>query len=77
LSARLTRPSSKVKDMLRSHDNATTRPAVKPATRSTRGTSLETNSKAVEEGRKTRCTLEAEKATPEKVLELLGKVGGG
>ena len=73
---RFTRPSAKVQDTLRSLESATGKPAGKPATRSTRGNSIETDIDAVEDGPKTRGSRETGKAMLEKMLELLRNVGG-
>ncbi|KAK8912673.1 hypothetical protein VCV18_012367 [Metarhizium anisopliae] len=73
---RQTRPSVRVQDTLRSFENAAVKPTKKATTREPRGPSTEGGGEQAEEGKRTRTTGETGKVILQRLLELLGKVGG-
>ncbi|XP_044714766.1 endonuclease-reverse transcriptase domain-containing protein [Hirsutella rhossiliensis] len=69
-------PSGRVQDTLRSLENATSKTSKRPATRATRISPAETEIERVIEEKKARSNGETGKAMLQRVLEVLGRMGG-
>ena len=73
---RPTKPSERIQDTLRTLESAAAKPLAKPASRAARGTSAEGDADAAGEGKKARSGGETGKVMLQKILELLGRMGG-
>ncbi|KJK85253.1 hypothetical protein H633G_10910, partial [Metarhizium anisopliae BRIP 53284] len=73
---RPTKPSERIQDTLRTLESAAAKPLAKPASRAARGTSAEVDADAAGEGKKARSGGETGKIMLQKILELLGRMGG-
>ncbi|KID94909.1 reverse transcriptase, partial [Metarhizium majus ARSEF 297] len=73
---RPTKPSERIQDTLRTLESAAAKPLAKPASRAARGTSAEVDADAAGEGKKARSGGETGKVMLQKILELLGRMGG-